>query len=192
MLIAQLVQLFDQLFVVLLYEHASSPVLAGDVRDHRITTSPRARARVQACGLDHVVPVRAPPVWRAGKGKRFAGRALRAKEVCAVHGGGAVREDDAIENEGNTHCGAVLPVVGEFHGDRREGGAKNPRVHRRVIAPMIRIEMGEKLPPRGWQLRLTAGGDERIEGRVCTPKAKGELGGPMVIMCDAVDGLVRG
>lgn len=115
--------------MVLLYEHAPSPVLAGDVRDHWIATSPRARARIQARGLDHVVPVRAPPVWRAGKGKCFAGRALRAKEVCAVHGSGTVREDDPIENEGNTHCGAVLPVIGEFHGDRREGGAENPLVH---------------------------------------------------------------
>ena len=172
--------------MILLYEHASAPVLTGDVRDHRIAAGSGAGARVQARGLDHVVPVRAPPVWRAGQGEGFAGGALRAEKVRAVHGRGAVREDDAIEDEGDVHRGAVLPVVGELHGDRGEGGAEDPLVHGGVIAPVVCVEVGEDNPSRRWQFRLAAWGDIGVEGRVRAPKAKCELGRPMVIMCDAI------
>jgi len=129
--------------VVPLYEHASSPILTRDVRDDRIAAGSGAGARVQARGLDHVVPERAPPVWRAGKGERFAGRALGAEEVRAVHGCGTIGEDDAIEDEGDVHGGAVLPVVGELHGDRGEGGAEDPLIHGGVITPVICVEVGE-------------------------------------------------
>ena len=115
--------------MVPLYEHASSPILTRHIRDDRIAAGSGAGARVQACGLDHVVPERAPPVWRAGKGERFTSRALGAEEYRAIHGCGTISEDDAIEDEGDVHGGAVLPVIGELHGDRGEGSAVHPLVH---------------------------------------------------------------
>ena len=129
--------------MVPLYEHASSPILTRDVRDHWIVAGSGTGARVQARGLDHVVPERAPPVWRAGKGERFTGRALGAAEVRAVRGCGTIGEDDAIKDEGDVHRGAVLPVVEELHGDRWEGGAEYPLVHGGVITPVICVEVGE-------------------------------------------------
>ena len=78
-----------------------------------------------------------------GRVKGFTGRALRAEEVRAIHGCGTIGEDDALEDEGDVHRGAVLPVVGELHGDKGEGGAEDPLVHGGVITPVICVEVGE-------------------------------------------------
>ena len=91
---------------------------------------------------------------RAGKGERFTGRALGAEEVRSVHGGGTIGEDDAIEDEEDVHGRAVLRVVGNFYGDRREGGAEDPLVHGGVTTPVIGVEVGEDKSSRRWQFCL--------------------------------------
>ena len=79
---------------------------------------------------------------------------LRAEKVQAVHGCGTISEDDAIEDVGDVHGRAVLPVVGELHGDRREGGAEDPLVHGGVITPVICVEVGEDKSSWRWQFCL--------------------------------------
>lgn len=56
---------------------------------------------------------------------------------------------------------------------------------------MVCIEVGEEYSSRKWQVCLATGGDKWVERRVRTPKAKKELGGPVIIMCDAIDHLVN-
>ena len=131
----------------------SSTISSWSRCDHRIAAGSGAGARVQVRGLDHV-PEGAPPVWRAGKGERFTSRALRVEEVRAIHGCGTIGEDDAIEDEGDVHGRAVLPVVGELHGDRGESGAEDPLVYGGVITPVIGVEVGEDKSSRRWQFCL--------------------------------------
>lgn len=56
---------------------------------------------------------------------------------------------------------------------------------------MVCIDVGEEYSSRKWQVSLAAGGDKWVERRICTPKAKKELGRPMIIMCDAIGPLVN-
>ena len=91
---------------------------------------------------------------RAGKGERFTGHALCAEKVCTIHGCGTIGEDDMIEDVGDVHGSAVLPVVGELHGDRMEGGAEDPLVHGGIIMPVICVEVGEDKSLQRWQFCL--------------------------------------
>lgn len=56
---------------------------------------------------------------------------------------------------------------------------------------MVCIEVGEEYSSWKWQVCLATGWDKRIERRVCTPKAKKELGGPVIIMCNAINYLAN-